>query len=332
MLQHLVRRVLLAFVTLLLITFFVFGLIRAMPGDPLLVQMAEMNPDRKVDPEEIERLREQQGLNDPVPVAYVKWLGKIVQGDLGESMSRPGAKVASLIGERIPATLLLTVTSLILTYLLAIPMGLLATVRSGRLDERVMSTGLYMLYSLPAFVGALFLQILFALKLEGTAFELPLNGMVTTEKYDDSSTLGKAWDIFQHAILPVTCFTYASLAYYSRFIKSNMNEVIRQDYIRTARAKGVRPLNIVVHHAFRNTLIPLVTLFGLTLPTLLSGAVILEQIFTWPGMGNLFFVSLLERDHWTLMGLVLIFSVLTLVGQLLADVLYTFVDPRVSFS
>jgi peptide/nickel transport system permease protein len=144
--------------------------------------------------------------------------------------------------------------------------------------------------------------------------------------------VGKAWDIFQHAVLPITCFTYASLAYYSRFIKANMEEAIRQDYIRTARAKGAGPVRVIFHHAFRNTLIPLVTLIGLTLPTLLSGAVILEQIFSWPGMGSLFFDSIQRRDYDVIMGLTFIFSVLTLVGQLLADLLYAVVDPRVSYS
>jgi peptide/nickel transport system permease protein len=122
------------------------------------------------------------------------------------------------------------------------------------------------------------------------------------------------------------------LAYYSRFIRSNMQEVIRQDYIRTARAKGVSPVRVILRHAFRNTLIPLVTMLGLTLPSLLSGAVILEQIFSWPGMGALFFESIRERDYPTIMGLVLMFSLLTLLGQLLADVLYAVVDPRVTYS
>jgi peptide/nickel transport system permease protein len=145
------------------------------------------------------------------------------------------------------------------------------------------------------------------------------------------TTLGKAWDIFLHAVLPVTCFTYGSLAYYSRFIKANMEEAVRQDYIRTARAKGVSPRGIIWKHAFRNTLIPLVTLIGLTLPSLLSGAIILERIFAWPGMGTLFFESIHERDYPVIMGLTLMFSVLTLLGQLLADVLYAVVDPRVTY-
>jgi peptide/nickel transport system permease protein len=226
---------------------------------------------------------------------------------------------------------LLSVTSLLLAYLLAVPMGLFATVRSGRMDERVLSTVLYMLYSIPAFVTALLLLNLFYVRLEGTPFQLPLGGM-TSMQYDQLTAAGKVWDRLLHMILPVTCATYAGLAYYSRFVKSNMEEVIRQDYIRTARAKGVGPFRVIVKHAFRNTLIPFVTLMGLTLPGLLSGFVILESIFTWQGMGLLFLDSITNRDYPTIMGLTFMFSVLTLGGQLIADILYAFVDPRVTYS
>src|SRR5262249_11826155 len=177
------------------------------------------------------------------------------------------------------------------------------------------------------FVAALYLQLLFYSKLGW----LPLFGM-TSDDYDTLSTFGKAWDLLQHALLPVICFTYASLAYYARFIHANMQEVIRQDYIRTALAKGVPPIRVIWHHAFRNTLIPLVTMLGLLLPALLSGAVILEQIFTWPGIGQLYFESIEQRDYDTIMGLTLMFSVLTLLGQLVADILYAVVDPRVSYA
>ena len=153
-----------------------------------------------------------------------------------------------------------------------------------------------------------------------------------SDNYEDLSFFGKVADLFWHSILPVICYTYGSLAYYSRFVRANLQEVIRQDYIRTAKAKGVGPLAVLFRHAFRNTLIPLVTMIGLTLPALLSGAIILEYIFSWPGMGMLFFESIRERDYPTLMGLMLMFSVLTLLGQLLADILYAVVDPRVSYN
>jgi len=329
MANYFIRRLLLALLTLLFITFLVYGLIRLMPGDPILMKLESGSPDRPMRTAEIEKIRAMFGLDKPWYTAYWQWLSNLVRGNLGDSITRP-ARVSEIIGQRIGPTLVLDLTSLFLTYLLAIPIGLYATARSGRLDERTASTVLYMLYSLPVFVAALFLQMFFAIELRGTSFELPLFGMYS-DNFDQLSFGGKLWDISRHALLPIVCYTYGSLAYYSRFIHSNMQEVIRQDYIRTARAKGVGPRRVLLHHAFRNTMIPLVTMIGLTLPYLLSGSIILEQIFSWPGMGKLFFESILERDYPTMMGLMLMFSVLTLLGQMLADFLYAVVDPRVSY-
>jgi peptide/nickel transport system permease protein len=329
MYYYIARRLLLGLLTLFLITFLVYGLLRLMPGDPLLVRLEMMQPGKQMLPEDIVRMRKMYGLDAPWYVAYGKWVSNLAHGDLGESLARH-ASVAKVIRQRIGPTLLLTLSSLSLAYLLAIPLGLYATARADKWDERVVSTLLYMLYSLPSFVAALGLQVLFAIHLHGTIFELPLFGM-TSDQFDQLSFGGKFLDLFRHALLPVTCFTYGALAYYSRFIRANMQEVIRQDYIRTARAKGVGYWRILFHHAFRNTLIPLVTLIGLELPALLSGSIILEQIFSWPGMGKLFFESIRMRDYPVLMGLLLMFSVLTLLGQLLADVLYAVVDPRITY-
>ena len=330
MFNYLLRRSLIGLITLMLITFVIFGLIRSMPGTPLTMAMAEVDPSRQISEADMARMEKAYGLDKPFPVAYVQWLGNLTRLDLGRSISRK-QPVTRLIGERIGPTMLLSVTSLGLAYLLSVPLGLYSTARSGKPDERAVSTFLYMLYALPSFVAALFLLVLFAVQLNNTAFELPLFGMVGDD-YNSLSTWGKMCDVGRHMILPVFCYTYGSLAYFSRFVKSNMQEVIRQDYMRTAKAKGVGPLRVLVHHGFRNTLIPFVTLLGLTLPALLSGSVLLEQIFTWPGMGRLFFESITERDYPTIMGLTLMFSVLTLLGQLLADILYAVVDPRVSYS
>ena len=278
-------------------------------------------------PSSIERLRKIYGLDKSWPVGYAQWLGNLLQGDLGRSISRK-QPVTQLIAERIGPSFLISGTSLLLTWLISVPLGLYASARSGRFDERASSLLLYVLYSFPTFVAALFLQIIFAVWLRGTAWELPLFGM--SDLPADAPWLARVGDVARHAILPVTCQTYVSLAYDSRFIKANLEEAVRQDYIRTARAKGAGPWRVLVHHAFRNTLIPLVTLLGLSLPALIGGSVIIEQIFTWPGMGRLFFESIRERDYPTIMGLTLMFSVLTLLGQLLADMLYCVVDPRVS--
>jgi peptide/nickel transport system permease protein len=326
MLNYLVRRLLVGLVTLVAITFLVFGLIRSMPGSPALMAMAEASPDRTIDPADIERMKRDYGLDNPWYQAYFVWLGNVVKGDLGRSFFRK-EPVARLILQRIGPTLLLSITSLLTTYLLSIPLGLYCSARANHPEERVLSTGLYMLYSLPAFVAALLLLYLFAYKLDW----LPLFGM-TSDNHKTLSPTGKFLDIVWHAILPVVCSTYGTLAYYTRFVRANMQEVIRQDYIRTARAKGAGPMRVLVRHAFRNTLIPLVTLVGLTLPYLLSGSIVLEQVFSWPGMGRMYFESINARDYPVIMGLTLLFSTVALIGQLLADVLYAVVDPRVSYS
>jgi len=327
MATYFLRRLLLGLTTLVVITGFVYGLARNMPGTPLTVQLGETDPSRKINPEDQERLRKIYGLDKSWPLGYAQWLGNLLQGDLGRSISRK-QPVTQLIAERIGPSFLLSGTSLLLTWLISVPLGLYASARSGRFDERASSLLLYVLYSFPTFVAALFLQIIFAVWLRGTAWELPLFGM--SDLPADAPWLARVGDVARHAILPVTCQTYVSLAYDSRFIKANLEEAVRQDYIRTARAKGAGPWRVLVHHAFRNTLIPLVTLLGLSLPALIGGSVIIEQIFTWPGMGRLFFESIRERDYPTIMGLTLMFSVLTLLGQLLADMLYCVVDPRVS--
>jgi len=327
MATYLLRRFLLGIVTLVVITLIVYGLARNMPGNPLTVQLGESDPSRKLNPEDQRRMLEIYGLDKPWPVGYVQWVSKLARGDLGRSITRK-QPVTKLIGERIGPTVLISGTALVLTWLLAIPLGLYASARSGRLDERVVGVGLYVLYSFPAFVAALSLQIIFAVWLRGTSWELPLFGM--SDLPSDASFSARVVDIARHAILPVVCQTYVVLAYNSRFIKANLEEVVRQDFIRTARAKGAGPGRVLIRHAFRNTLIPLVTLLGLSLPALVGGSVIIEQIFTWPGMGRLFFESIRERDYPTIMGLTFMFSLLTLAGQLLADLLYGLVDPRVS--
>jgi len=326
MTTYLLRRLLLGILTLLVITCLVYALARSMPGDPLTAQLGE-DPSRKLNPEDVARMRRSYGLDKPWHTGYVQWLGNVLHGDLGRSITRK-QPVTTLIRERLGPTLLVSGTAFLLIWTMAVPLGLYASARSGSVDERGTSLLLYALYSFPTFVAALFLQIIFSVWLRGTRWELPLFGM--SDLGPDASWLARCLDVARHAILPVVCQTYVSLAYDSRFIKANMEEVLRQDYIRTARAKGADGWRVLFRHAFRNTLIPLVTLLGLSLPSLIGGSIIIEQIFTWPGMGRLFFEGIRERDYPTIMGLTLMFSVLTLLGQMLADVLYGLVDPRVS--
>ena len=324
MLAYTVRRVLQAFLTLILVSFIIYGLIRAMPGSPIDTDPAMMSPDQTIGRETRELLKEQWGLDKDWYVAYFTHFVKplVFDGDFGKS-SDTKRPVVDEIGRRVWPTMLLSITSLLLTYLLSIPLGLFASARAGKADERTVSVLLYMLYSLPGFVAALYLQLYVSLRLGW----LPLSGW--SDAPTDATTAEVAWDVTKHAILPVVVYTYSSLAYYTRFIRANMQETMRQDFIRTAQAKGLPRHKVVMKHAFRNTLIPLVTLIGLTLPSLLSGSVIIEQIFNWPGMGRLFFESIGKRDYNVIMALTLMFSVLTLAGQLIADLLYAVVDPRV---
>jgi peptide/nickel transport system permease protein len=330
MLNYLIRRLLIGLVTLLLITFVIYALIRHMPGSPLTTDPSMMDPSKQPSEAQQERLIRAYGLDKPWYEAYFIWFGNLLQGDLDRSFREKRA-VTAVIADRIGPTLTLSLISLVLSYLLAVPLGLYATVHSGQTRERILSTSLYALYSIPSFVAGLLLLIVFYVKLQGTMFHLPADNTISPG-YSDMSFFGKVGDRLWHLVLPVFCATYGGLAYYSRFVKSNMEEVIRQDYIRTARAKGVSERNIIVHHAFRNTLIPFATMIGLTLPGLLSGFVILESVFSWPGMGLLFLESIGTRDYPVIMGLTLMFSILTLLGQLLADILYAVVDPRVTYS
>ena len=320
MFQYLVRRIAIGLLTLLLITFLVYALIRHMPGTPLTMHASVLDPTKQISKENLRLLERAYGLDKPWYQAYGLWVGNLARGDMGQSF-REKIPVTQVIGRRLGPTLLLSGTSLLLAYVLAVPMGLYATARSGTFRERVLSTALYMLYSVPSFVAGLLLLTVFYQKLAGTPFQLPYGGMRSEEH-----------SLLAHMILPVTCATYGSLAYFARFVKSNMEEVIRQDYIRTARAKGAGPMRVLIVHAFRNTMIPFVTMIGLTLPGILSGFVILESVFSWPGMGLLFLDSITYRDYPVIMGLTLMFAVLTLLGQLLADILYAFVDPRVTYS
>jgi peptide/nickel transport system permease protein len=321
--EFLIRRLMIGIVTLLCITFLQYALLRFMPGTPLTINMAELDPTKTISLEQRKQLEKLYGLDKPFYVAYIDWLKRLAVGDMGSSFAHK-KPVARLIGERLGPTLYLSITALVLAYGFAVPLGLFAAAKSGTFQERSLTTGMYVMYSFPSFVAALFLQMWVAVKWG----LVPLFGMVSDD-YDQLSTAGKMKDLLLHLVLPVTCYTYGSLAYDTRFINANLMEVIRQDYIRTAKAKGLGEAKILFKHAFRNTLIPLITSLGLMLPSLVSGAVIIEQIFNWPGIGRMFFESITSRDYPLLMGLLLMFSVMTVVGQLLADILYAFVDPRV---
>jgi peptide/nickel transport system permease protein len=328
MLTYALRRSLLAVFTLFVITMLIYALIRSMPGTPLTIDQEATDPGETMSKQDLELATQAYGLDKPWFVAYFHWLGNLTRLDLGASF-RYRTAVTTLIAERLGTTLLLSVPSFLLTYALAIPIGLYVTRHSGTFRERLISVILYMFYSLPTYVCALWLLYWFYLRMDGTWFELPIG--LKSDNFDDLSLPAKAADLARHMILPLFCYSYSALAFDTRFIKANMEEAIRQDYIRTARAKGLDDRTILFRHAFRNTLIPFVTIIGISLPGLITGAIILEQIFSLPGIGKLFIDSVTFRDYTVIMGLTFMFSAATLLGQLVADLLYAWVDPRITY-
>jgi peptide/nickel transport system permease protein len=325
---YFIRRLLIGAFTLLVITMMMYALIRHIPGTPLTMAQENLDPRLKVSDEDMKLLNQAYGLDKPWYVAYFDWLKNLARFDLGNSF-RYRKSVTGLILDHLGPTLLLSISSFLITYGAAIPLGLYSTRRSGKADERIVSVVFYMLYSLPLYVAALWLLYWFYLRFKDTMFHLP-PGM-TSDNFEMLSLPAQLADVAKHLLLPLLCYSYGALAYDTRFIKANMEEAIRQDYVRTARAKGLDERTILWRHAFRNTLIPFVTLLGLTLPGLISGAIILEQIFSWPGIGHLFYDAITFRDYPLIMGLTFMFAVATLAGQLFADVLYAVVDPRITY-
>jgi peptide/nickel transport system permease protein len=322
MLQYLVRRLVLAAVTLLGITLVTFSVIQLAPGDPAELKALSAEGS-ELSEKAYEELRAYYGLDRPLLEQYLSWLWRLVTLDLGNSFDN-GEKVLDRLLRALPPTLAVGLVSLAAALALSLPIGILSAVRQGGAFDRLVSTALYLLYSVPAYVLAIVLILVVSVKFD----LLPFRGMYSDD-HDELSLAGKAWDVAKHAVLIVVCYTYPSLAYYSRFVRQNLLEVIRQDYIRTARAKGLSEARVVLKHALANTLIPFITLLGLTLPSILSGAVILEAIFNWPGMGSLFIDSVYKRDYPVVMALNFLTAVLVLAGTLLADLAYGLVDPRV---
>jgi peptide/nickel transport system permease protein len=324
MLFYTLRRLIFLVPTLLGITIVTFFIISLAPGDPVELIHGDVMSSR-ISPEAYHEMLRLYGLDEPIHVRYLIWLKRLMTLDFGDSFldHRP---VFTKILERLPATLLLNILSLIISMLVAIPLGLYSAVRQNSLFDKINGTILYILYSLPEFWIALLLIILFGVKLK----ILPFYGIESVNA-SQLGLLGHLWDRILHLILPTICLTYGSLAFLSRFVRGSTLEVIHQDYVRTAWAKGLDERNIVFRHVFKNTLIPILTLLGMLLPTLISGSVILEYIFSWPGIGALFFDAVLSRDYPTVMGLSFISAVLVLISTLLADILYAWADPRITY-
>ncbi|TWJ19416.1 ABC transporter permease [Geobacter argillaceus] len=313
---------LVALVPLLLgITLITFVVMHLAPGEPVEMQTA-MNP--KVSAQARERLREFYGLDKPLHVQYLNWLGRLARLDFGRSFAPDNRPVMDKIRERIPVTLSLNVIALVLEFGLAIPIGILAATRRDTLLDKGITLFVFLGFAVPTFWLALILMYLFGVKLGW----LPISGL---HSLGSDKLHGLAWfgDLARHLILPISIATFGSLAGLSRYMRSTMLEVIGQDYITTARAKGLTERVVIYRHALRNALLPVITLLGFSLPGLIGGSVIFETIFAIPGMGQLFYMGVMSRDYPLVMGILTIGAGLTLVGNLLADLAYAAADPRI---
>jgi len=322
MTAYLVRRFLYAILTFLGITVATFALIHSVPGDPVSFY-AGRGGIKSLPPHVIESIRREFHLDRPLPEQYLHWLRGVVTFDFGHSVidRRP---VRTVVLEKLPATFQLNVLAFLLAASLGVPIGLWSASRSGRLTERASAVGFFLLYSLPSFWVALMLIQFFSVRLNW----LPLFGMVSDD-HEFMNAGQRFADRLEHIVLPALTLTYAQLAIFARFSKSAVTEVIRQDFITAARAKGAGRMRVMWSHAFRNALIPLITLLGLTIPYLLSGSVIVEKIFQWDGIGLLYYNAILARDYPVVMALTVVTALVTLLASVLADVLYAFADPRV---
>lgn len=337
MLLYLVKRLLLAGVTLSVILLASYILLRCAPGDPARSNMfVNDSSATQLDAEKGEHrgnraIREKLGLDEPVLTGFFRWFkAAVCHGDLGSSVVvDPGRPVTRMIAERLPVTLKLNCWSIVFTYLLAILIGVYSARYENTLFDRGSAFLLFVLYSLPVMWVGLLLQ---ALCCEGGVYPLfPLKGLHVA----DAGSLNSWQLLLAHAkcyFLPVLCLSYAGLAGLSRYARNSMLEVIHGDFIRTARAKGVSDGVILWHHAFRNALITLITLFGGLLPGLVAGSVLVEYIFNIPGMGALSLVALSSRDYPLVMALFAFSGILTLAGILLSDLLYAAADPRISLT
>lgn len=321
MLNYLTKRILMLFPMMLGITLITFTVIHLAPGEPVEMQ-ASMNP--KISAASKARLRELYGLDKPLYVQYGRWISQLARLDLGRSFSPDNRPVTSKIKERLPITLSLNVITLILEFGLALPIGIIAAVRRDTWVDRAISVFVFVGISIPTFWLSLQCMYLFGVKFS----LLPISG-IHSMGADRLTPLAWFWDMVRHLMLPISIATFGALAGLSRYARSSMLEVLTQDYITTARAKGVSERVVIFKHAFKNALLPVITLLGFSLPALIGGGVIFETIFGIPGMGQLFYQGVMGRDYPLVMGILVIGALLTLLGNLLADILYAFADPRI---
>jgi peptide/nickel transport system permease protein len=317
--HYLLRRIAISIPVLIGVTLVAFVLVNLAPGDPVSA-MIDPITRAELGEEWVEERRQQLGLDDPIAVRYVLWLREIVQGNLGYSLIN-GQPVVDQINDRIGPTLLLMGTSTLLSVLIGIPLGLFSAVRQYSILDYVATGFGFLAVSTPSFFLGLGLMYLFAVQLR----LLPTSGMRTLG-VDES-----LWDLTKHMIMPVTVLTLAQIPLFMRYARSSMLEALGADFVVTARSKGLKERVVLTGHAFRNALIPLITIVGISLPELLSGAVITETIFSWPGMGMLAVRAVNARDYPLVLGVILVTAAMVVISNLIADLLYAVADPRIRY-
>jgi peptide/nickel transport system permease protein len=324
MLKFLGKRLLNLIPVMIVITIVLFALLKMMPGDPV---SAYLGQGSNTTPEQQQQIREQLGLDKGPVTQYVNWLGRTLKGDFGTSLKfrKP---VNEVIGTYIWNTFLLNIVAMVLAFAIAIPVGIKSAVKKYGIFDNFWTVFSLIGVGMPSFFFALLMIFFIAIPSNGA---IPLNGMRTPmmAAVGYNSFMAEAMDVAKHMILPVIILTILSLAGLIRYVRNSVIEVINQDYIRTARSKGLKEKVVIYRHAFRNALIPIVTLLGMYIPSLFGGAILLETVMLWPGIGNILYTSVMGRDIWIVMAANTFYAVLMVLGNLASDMSYALVDPRV---
>lgn len=313
MTEYLIRRILQSLLVLFLISIVTFGLIHAAPGGPTQIFLS---PGLSQEAGKIQA--KNLGLDKPIHIQYIRWVGDLLKGDLGKTFKN-NLPVGDILWPTVKNTVVLMGVAWLISLIIAIPWGIYNSTREYGISDQTASFISYIGFAMPAFWFGILLQSYFSIQLDW----LPLSDMYTMGKEGDIQ------DLFMHLILPVSVLALGNLAAYVKYSRSSMLEVLGQDYIRTARAKGMKERRVLARHALRNALIPIITLLGMELPTLIAGATLTETVFNWPGMGRLFVDMAVSREYSVLMAVTLITAVFVVLGNLIADILYAIVDPRV---
>ena len=321
MLTYIAKRLVMLVPLLLGITLISFVVIHLAPGEPTDIQ-TQLNPQASSELQD--RLRIQYGLDQPLYVQYGTWLGRLLQLDFGESFATDRRPVLDKVLERLPVTILLNLLSIVVILGISIPLGIISAIRRNSGFDRATTILVFTGFAMPSFWLALLMMDWFGVRLGW----LPVSGLKSLG-YEYLGFGAQIVDRISHLILPVFISAIGGVAGFSRYMRSNMLEVIRQDYILTARAKGLAERTVVYKHALRNALLPVITILGLSIPGLIGGSVIFETIFAIPGMGKLFYDGVMMRDYPLIMGILVMGAVLTLLGNLLADICYALADPRI---